>query len=63
MLRIDVIQHEVQEIAEGLLREKRPSTLIADLWDEALTLCRVRFETEILPPRSVIPGKKRTRPR
>ena len=45
------IQQEIQEIAEVLLREYPPGTLIADIWDEALTLYRVRFETEVLPPR------------
>jgi hypothetical protein len=48
---LDEIQQEIQEIAEVLLREHPPGTLIADVWDEALTLYRVRFETEVLPAR------------
>jgi hypothetical protein len=49
-LRIDEIQAEIQEIAEVLQREQ-PDKTIAELWDEALSLHRVRYETEVLPPR------------
>jgi hypothetical protein len=46
----DQVRAEVQEIAEVLQREQ-PDQTIADLWEEALSLHRVRYETEILPPR------------
>ena len=39
---------EIQGIAEVLLREHPPGTLAADVWEEALTLYRVRFEYRIL---------------
>jgi len=48
-LRIDQIQAEVQEIAEVLQREQ-PDKTIAELWEEALSLHRVRYETKVLPP-------------
>jgi hypothetical protein len=43
---IDRIQAEVQEIAEVLLRAKPPDTQIGEVWNEALSLHRVRYETE-----------------
>lgn len=46
-LRVDEIQAEVQEIAEVLQRE-RPDKMIAELWEEALSLHRVRYEREVL---------------
>jgi hypothetical protein len=39
-------QHEVQEIAEVLSRQSGRS--IVDVWNEALKLHRVRYETERL---------------
>jgi hypothetical protein len=48
--RLDQIQEEVQEIAEVLLREHPVGTPMSEVWDEALTLHRVRYETKILPP-------------
>mgnify|MGYP001262312830 CR=1 FL=1 len=45
----DQVQAEVQEIAEVLQREQ-PDKTIAELWDEALSLHRVRYETKVLPP-------------
>ncbi len=41
-------QREVREIAEVLLREKPAGTQLGDVWNEALSLHRVRYETEIL---------------
>jgi hypothetical protein len=49
-LRIDEIQAEVQEIAEVLQREQ-PDKTISELWEEALSLHRVRYETTVLPPK------------
>lgn len=46
----DQLQTEVQEIYD-VLRRWHPDRSIVDLWNEALPLHRVRFETEILPPR------------
>jgi hypothetical protein len=41
-------QHQdIQEIAEVLAREQGKE--MRDVWEEALTLYRVRFETEVLP--------------
>jgi hypothetical protein len=41
------IQEEVSEIAEVLARQqKRP---LVDVWQEALSLHRVRYETVVLP--------------
>jgi len=48
--RLDQIQEEVQEIAEVLLREHPVGTPVSEVWEEALTLHRVRYETKILPP-------------
>jgi hypothetical protein len=45
-LLIERIQAEVQEIAEVL--STRSGKSIADVWNEALTLHRVRYETEVL---------------
>jgi hypothetical protein len=42
------IQEEVQEIAEVLAREQSKPIDIK-IWEEALSLHRVRYETEILP--------------
>jgi hypothetical protein len=42
------IQEEVQEIADVLAREQGRMIDTA-IWNEALTLHRVRYETEILP--------------
>jgi hypothetical protein len=44
------IQEEVREIAEVLLREQPPGTAISAVWEEALRLHRVRYETAVLPP-------------
>jgi hypothetical protein len=44
------LQAEVLEIAEVLLRQSPPGTTLMDIWEEALTLHRVRYDTEILPP-------------
>jgi hypothetical protein len=44
---IERIQAEVQEIAEVL--SQRSGEPIPDVWNEALTLHRVRYETEVLP--------------
>lgn len=52
----DQVQAEVQEIAEVLQREQ-PDKTIADLWEEALSLHRVRYETKVLPPRPQGPAK------
>jgi hypothetical protein len=46
--RADEVQEAVQEIAEVLLRQHPPGTRAADVWGEALTLYRVRFEHRIL---------------
>jgi hypothetical protein len=40
-------QQDVQEIAEVLARQQGKE--IRDVWQEALTLYRVRFKTEVLP--------------
>ena len=45
------VQEDVQEIAEVLMRE-RPGVTMSDVWDEALTLYRTRFDREVLPPRN-----------
>lgn len=42
-------QEEVQEIFD-VLRHWHPDRSTFDLWNEALSLYRVRFETEVLPP-------------
>ena len=41
----DRIQEEVDEIAEVLARQQGRE--IRDVWNEALTLHRVRYETEV----------------
>ena len=46
----DQVQAKIQEIAEVLQREQ-PEQTITELWEEALSLHRVRYETEVLPPR------------
>lgn len=46
----DRLQEEVQEIYD-VLRRWDPNRSAVDLWNEALSAHRVRFETEILPPR------------
>jgi hypothetical protein len=43
----ECLQAEVQEIAEVLSRRSGKS--IVEVWNEALTLHRVRYEREILP--------------
>ncbi len=40
-------QREVQEIAEVLSRQSGRS--VSEVWDEALTLHRVRYETDVQP--------------
>jgi len=47
---VDQLRAEVQEIAEVLQREQ-PDKTIAELWEEALSLHRVRYETTVLPPK------------
>ncbi len=44
---IEELQQEVQEIAEILLRQHPPGTDIIDVWQEALSLHRVRYDTEV----------------
>jgi hypothetical protein len=44
---IERVQAEVQEIAEVLSRRSGKS--ITEVWNEALTPLRVRYETEVLP--------------
>lgn len=51
------IQEEVQESAEILARQR--GTTVTEVWNEALTLHRVRYETEIVPP----PGEEPAQPR
>lgn len=46
--RAEQIQEEVQEIAEVLARWEGKE--LRAVWNEALTLHRVRYETEVLPP-------------
>lgn len=46
--RAEQIQEEVQEIAEVLARWEGKD--VREVWTEALTLHRVRYETEVLPP-------------
>jgi thymidylate kinase len=48
--QLESIQEEVREIAEVLLREHPSGTPMSAVWEEALLLHRVRYETEILPP-------------
>jgi hypothetical protein len=43
------VREEIMEIAEVLMREQ-PGATMTDVWEEALSLYRVRFETEVLPP-------------
>ena len=45
---IERIQAEVQEIADVLLRRRPPSTQPWEAWEEALSLRRARYETEVL---------------
>ena len=47
---LDEIEQEIREIAQVLLREHPPGTPMIEVWDEAQTLYRVRFETEVMPP-------------
>jgi len=44
---IEELQQEVQEIAEVLLRQRPAGTDIIDVWQEALSLHRVRYDTEV----------------
>jgi hypothetical protein len=46
---LDQIEEEVREIAWVLLREHPPGTQMTEVWQEALTLHAVRYETEVLP--------------
>jgi hypothetical protein len=41
------LQDEVSEIAEVLARQQEKS--LVDIWQEALSLHRVRYETVVLP--------------
>ncbi len=50
------LQEEVHEIAEVLLREHPPGTRMMAVWEEALSLHRVRFETQILSDSDDLPG-------
>jgi hypothetical protein len=43
-------RREVHEIADVLLRQQPPGTHIADVWNEVLSLHRVRYETQFIPP-------------
>lgn len=43
----DRIQEEVEEIARVLMKEQGKTML--DVWQEALSLHRVRYESEIMP--------------
>ena len=43
------MEDDVREIALVLLREHPAGTPMSAVWQEALTLYRVRFETEVLP--------------
>lgn len=45
---LDEIQEEVREIAWVLLQEHPPGTPVSEVWQEALTLHAVRYETEVL---------------
>ena len=45
----DQVQQDIMEIGEVLMREQ-PGASMAEVWEEALALYRVRFATEILPP-------------
>ena len=45
-LRIEQVQAEILEIAEILQREQGGRT-ITDVWEEALSLHRVRYEREV----------------
>jgi hypothetical protein len=49
------ILEDVSEIADVLAREQGRE--IAEVWEEALSLHRVRYETEVLPD----PGEPRSR--
>jgi hypothetical protein len=42
------LQEEITEIYD-VLRREQPDRSTVDLWAEALTLHRVRYETEVLP--------------
>ena len=42
-------EEDITEIALVLLKEHPPGTPMSVVWEEALTLYRVRFETEVLP--------------
>ena len=43
------LQQEVEEIAEVLARQQGKEQ--RDVWEEALTLRRVRYETDVFPSR------------
>jgi hypothetical protein len=42
------IQQEITEIAEVLARQQGRE--LREVWEEAMTLWRVRFSTEVRPP-------------
>jgi hypothetical protein len=53
------LQEEVSEIAEVLARrQKKP---LVDVWQEALSLHRVRYETVVLPEPGPEPEKLKRR--
>jgi DNA-binding MarR family transcriptional regulator len=43
-------QQEVEEIAFVLLRERPAGSTLVEVWQGALSLHRVRYETRVLPP-------------
>jgi hypothetical protein len=47
MADVQRVQPDVQEIAEVLTRQQGKT--LGEVWEEALSLHRVRYETEILP--------------
>lgn len=49
MSRAEEIQQEVQEIANVLAEKQGKSPSDVGIWTEALSLWRVRLETEVLP--------------
>jgi hypothetical protein len=40
----DRLKQEIEEIAQALLKNRPPGTELRDVWDEALTIHRKRFE-------------------
>jgi hypothetical protein len=43
------LQQEITEIYD-VLRREQPDRSTIELWSEAMTLHRVRYETKVLPP-------------